>query len=423
MAISINWGLREISVPQSFLSYVGGANYSLDTLAFKIAVRDLEDSEVGVAHAAAISHNTTVTLGGLQYARIVEIINGYTVTFEDVGTPYAVTLIGSNNNILDVTNLNNVAVRSNNSAGLIDVNKEDIEHTSYNNEVTVDVVNGSAGTAHPFGTSRQPVNNMLDAMTIAIDRGFTRFRVVGNITITGTPSLDKFALVGTNRAQSTITFSGADTGDLSIENCKFTGSMNGALYARNCTVGTVTGVGCTTNDTMFDNCLLTGNITLRSDNIKRINFVDTGTATHDLIELDVNGTVGNISFLGHRCRIRLKNITSAISVHVTGVGMELRVAATCTVGTLEAHGDVNVIDEGHAMTYDDDTTQTLVWQRQTEGAYTAEELLRLLVAIAQGNATGLESGSPVFKSIDGTKNRVVGTYVTGTRNITSRDVT
>ena len=58
-----------------------------------------------------------------------------------------------------------------------------------------------------------------------------------------------------------------------------------------------------------------------------------------------------------------------------------------------------------------------------EGDLTLQGTLRLLLAFAQGNATGLESGSPVFKSIDGTKDRIVATYSAGTRTVTSRDVT
>jgi len=48
---------------------------------------------------------------------VVEIINGYTVTFED--DSYAVNLVGANSNIADVVNLNTVSVRAANSAGLI----------------------------------------------------------------------------------------------------------------------------------------------------------------------------------------------------------------------------------------------------------------------------------------------------------------
>lgn len=58
-----------------------------------------------------------------------------------------------------------------------------------------------------------------------------------------------------------------------------------------------------------------------------------------------------------------------------------------------------------------------------EGTYTLKDMLRLIAAVSQGSATGLESGAPVFKSIDGTKDRVTATYATGTRTVTARDAT
>lgn len=117
MAITINWGTRVINVPQSFLTLISGTSYSLDTNAFHIALKDLEDSEEGIAFPPTHNHNTTVLLGGVEYARIIEFINGYSITFED--GVYSVSLIGSNNNILDVVNLNQVSIRANNSAGLV----------------------------------------------------------------------------------------------------------------------------------------------------------------------------------------------------------------------------------------------------------------------------------------------------------------
>jgi hypothetical protein len=63
------------------------------------------------------------------------------------------------------------------------------------------------------------------------------------------------------------------------------------------------------------------------------------------------------------------------------------------------------------------------WTEVIESGYTAAEILRLLAAVAQGDASGLENGSPTFKSLDGSKDRVVGTYSNGDRAITGRDVT
>ena len=113
--LTVNWETRVITIPQSFLTPLGGANYSLDTDAFRMALKDIEDSE-GMSFPDTHRHNTEVTLGGIVYTRFIEIINGYTVTFEEGS--YVVTLAGSNNNILDVANLNSVSIRSANSAGL-----------------------------------------------------------------------------------------------------------------------------------------------------------------------------------------------------------------------------------------------------------------------------------------------------------------
>lgn len=119
MALSINPLTYVIFVPQSFLTFAGGVSYQLNTNVFRLALRDWEDSEEGIYEPITHNHNTTVLLGGIQYARVLEILSPYTITFEETGTPYSVTLTGSNNNILDKTNLGTVQILSNNSAGLI----------------------------------------------------------------------------------------------------------------------------------------------------------------------------------------------------------------------------------------------------------------------------------------------------------------
>jgi hypothetical protein len=59
-----------------------------------------------------------------------------------------------------------------------------------------------------------------------------------------------------------------------------------------------------------------------------------------------------------------------------------------------------------------------VWATLIEAGFTAEQVLRIVAAQAAGAATGLENGSPVFKGIDGTTDRIVGTYSAGTRTVT-----
>lgn len=117
MAISINWGTKIINVPKADLTHISGDIYQLDIDDFRMELKGLEDSEDGMAFPNTHNHNTEVTIGGITYARMIEIINGYTVTFED--GQYAVNLVGANSNVGDVINLNQVSVRSANSAGLV----------------------------------------------------------------------------------------------------------------------------------------------------------------------------------------------------------------------------------------------------------------------------------------------------------------
>lgn len=117
MAITIDWGTRVINVPQADLTLVSGVLYELNVHAFHQILRGLEDDDEGMIFPTTHNHSSTVTISGTVLAHVVEIINGYTITFED--GQYAVNLVGANNNILDVTNINQVSVRSNNSAGLI----------------------------------------------------------------------------------------------------------------------------------------------------------------------------------------------------------------------------------------------------------------------------------------------------------------
>lgn len=69
----------------------------------------------------------------------------------------------------------------------------------------------------------------------------------------------------------------------------------------------------------------------------------------------------------------------------------------------------------------DDVTGAVL-EAKVEDDLTLKQALRYLLAVAQGDATGLTT-NPVFKSLDGSKTRVAGTISGGTRTITTRDAT
>jgi hypothetical protein len=119
MAISVDWGTRVITIPQSYLSLIGGSVYELDLDQLRLDLKALEDDEEGMPFPDTHTHNAQVTVGGTTLAQVIEFINSYTITFED--GQYAVNAVGANSNIADVMNVNQVSLRTFNSAGLIEV--------------------------------------------------------------------------------------------------------------------------------------------------------------------------------------------------------------------------------------------------------------------------------------------------------------
>lgn len=120
MAISINPVTSVIYVPKSDMTLVQSNPFEireLDLNWFRLQLKAYEAEYYGMYLLKTHDHNTEVTLGGLTFARVIEILAPYTVTFED--GQYAVNLINANSNVSDKTNVNQVSVRSANSAGLV----------------------------------------------------------------------------------------------------------------------------------------------------------------------------------------------------------------------------------------------------------------------------------------------------------------
>ncbi len=183
MAISINWAHKIINVHKVDLLLISAGPpqeiRQLDLDWFRLQLKDLEDSEEGILAVDTHNHNPPVTVGGVTLARVIEIINGYTVTFED--GQYAVNLVGANSNVSDVTNVNQVSIRSANSAGLTFTNQSLIDNIStsvWNKSVTGNVEVGTFGELSQF-ISRLTGNRVTkvgDIVTIYMEDGVTPWR-------------------------------------------------------------------------------------------------------------------------------------------------------------------------------------------------------------------------------------------------------
>lgn len=120
--MTVNWLTQIVTIPQGDLTFVSGTFYKGPTDGMRILMKEKEASETGIVFPDISRHNTEVgPIVGTTYARTIEIINGYSLTFSP-DSAWSVQLEGSNNNMWDVgggiLNQNQVQVIPTNSAGL-----------------------------------------------------------------------------------------------------------------------------------------------------------------------------------------------------------------------------------------------------------------------------------------------------------------
>lgn len=339
MAISVNWLTKIITVPKADLTLVQSTPneiYELNLNEFRMWLHDEQDSEEGIVNLEIFTHNTEVELGGITFARVLRIINGYTVTFEN-GT-YAVNLIGANSNVADVTNVNNVSVRPYNSAGLI--SSPDIEYSSFNERVTVDTVNGFSGTLYPIGTMRKPVNNLMDAKIIAQYRGFETIFVIGDITFANTDIIDGFTFVGQNPIKSHFEL----TAGLSSIGCEFidatiNGVLDGNSTINNCVVDDLTYI-----EGIIKNSILRGTIVLAGGTTTNILDCHDGIAGDDKPIIDMGGSGQGLTVGGYSGELEIRNKTGTDKISIDLLSGEVVLDSTVANGEIDIRGVGRLID-------------------------------------------------------------------------------
>jgi hypothetical protein len=345
MAISIDWATKVINVPKADTTLVQASPIEIRELnlnGFRLALKDLEDNAEGMVFLDTHSHNGEVLLGGIIYARVLEIINGYTVTFEDGA--YALNLVGANSNVGDVINFNQVSVRTANAAGLI--SNAAIEFSSFDGGVTIDIANitGQAGPGaiFPAGTRQKPCINLTDAALIATTRGFSQVTVIGNITLDATASWERFQFIGESPLKTTITIeSAANVVNCEVYDSLVTGVLDGNTHIERCVLSDLDFV----DGYIFRCALGPGIITLGTGTVANI-FSCYSTVPGSLTPtINMNAT-GILALRDYYGGILLKNYsgTGSHSIDLSAGQVKLD-TATITSGTFVVRGKGKLVDE------------------------------------------------------------------------------
>ena len=343
--VEIIWGNKEIFVPRTSMlltQTVPSEIRQLDINDFRKELKNLEDSDPGIVSDDTHSHQPPTVVAGVSLARVVEIINDYSITFED--GLYTVNVVGGNSNISDKVNKNTVGVNTANSAGLQDLSS--LQAASFGDgAVSIDQANGVSGLTYPRGTKSTPSNNWADARAIAESRNMTKLLVLGNATAGAGDNLANLTVVGSNPMLSTLTIdAAADTQGLYIKELYFTGALDGGSILRDAVLGEVEYF-----DGYVEHCVLTPSTVYING---RAVIIDSSTGyTYGLdpkldltnsTELAVRGYQGNLMLINKvnndKCVIELDGV--------------LTIDASCTTGTIEVYGDGHVINNGTVTVVD-----------------------------------------------------------------------
>lgn len=346
MAISVNEVTKVISILQADLLDLGGGIYQLDTDAFRLELRDWESSEQGSWRSITHKHNPPVTVGGVTLARVVEIINGYTITFED--GQYRVILVGSNNNILDVTNINQVSIAPTNSAGL--TFSKEIQDLSFGDaRVWINTVTGVDDTQYPTGTPAFPVDGFPNAALIIAARNLSlRLHIKGTETFLGSDNIDGYNIKGSHEEQSeAILTSGVSTTGTFFDRMHVQGTANGEIVIENGHINSLVNFEGHAIRTELSATTVLSVLESTEHEFRNCYSGVAGTGT-PVIDCDDIANL-DLQLRGYHGGIELRNISHAGSnVSVDLDSGHLNIAATCTAGTIVVRGVGHVTDNSGA---------------------------------------------------------------------------
>lgn len=422
MALSIDYTTKVISVPRNDMALIQSLPVEVRELnlnTFRLNLKDWEDGEQGMFMPTTHNHVAPISVGGVTLARVVEMINDYTITFED--GQYAVNLTGANSNIGDRVNVNQVSVRSSNSAGLLQT--REIEYASFDGGVWLDMAAGSSGTAYPRGTRQSPVNNLTDAMLVASVRGFSRIYVLGNATLNSGGNYVGMTFEGESQDRSVITVAS----DANVMNCEFynatiTGTLDGDSLIEHALIENLAYVSGFVENTV----LADGTITLGGAMAAHFLSCFSGSFTGNAPTIDCGGDGPPLILRNYSGAVRLINKSGLAQCAIDLSSGSLVLDSTVTAGTIVVRGVGTLVNNSTGTAVVDSSgliqagvsaadkaaiaDMILDMADSVEPGLTVRGSLRLALAALAGKVSGAAGTEVTFRNaLADTKPRITAT--------------
>jgi hypothetical protein len=228
--------------------------------------------------------------------------------------------------------------------------QSDIQYSSYQNGVWVDVINGVPGVKFPIGTPRAPVSNLTDAQSIADVVGLNTIYVLESLTITAGPDHTDMLFIGRSPKTTAIHIDAAAV----VTDCEYqaalvSGTLDGSCYITSCAVKNLLFISG-----HLETCVLReGTISLAGSGIGMINrcsSVDAFDAGVGIPEIDFNGSGQTVALQGFDGSIRLKNKSGPENVEINLAAGKVWIDADVTAGIINVRGVGEVVDNSTGTT-------------------------------------------------------------------------
>lgn len=183
---------------------------------------------------------------------------------------------------------------------------EEIQYASFSDRVTLNITSPYDGVVYPTGTGRQPVNNLEDAMAIAVARGFDIIHVdPGTLGIHAGDVVEDLYFVGMGSDKTTLVIDqGATVQNCSFERVCLSGTLDGGTSVRNCKISNLNYL----DGNIFES-IISGTISLGGESGA---FLDCwcGYYTSAITPvIDFSGSYSNLVMRNYNGGITLKNKT------------------------------------------------------------------------------------------------------------------
>lgn len=288
---------------------------------------------------------------------------------------------------------------------------EDIQHSSFNGRVTVDLINGVSGISFPIGTERQPSGNLTDSLAIAATRGITTIRFIGDATIPTGHDLTDFTIQGGSQTETTITVDvGAMVTGTEWESCTLQGDVGSGSLIVGSVVMDIDGF-----DGFCQRSLIKGTIVLSGTG--QASVLDCWGCIPDvgIPTVDMGGTGSDLTLSGYSGRIQIENLTGATDqVFIELASGHVTLDSTITAGIITIRGVGTYVDNSTGTTLDTTglvspaSVTTAVWDAdRVTSAGTVKEALVELFELAGLDPTKplvveKTAGVPTARKVPGT---------------------